>query len=94
MGHEAQEIIHGIAFHVEASRSPDFGAWRIGLTSDVPKAYEKWGCPAGLVYWAALTLTDARAVENYFVREKGMRCITGGEVYSEETARVCVFPES
>jgi hypothetical protein len=92
MAHEAQAIIHGIVHHVRASGTPDYGSWKIGLTSDVPKAYERWGCPGGLVYWAAITLGAARAVESHFVNDIGMCRMTEGDLYSEETVRVCIFP--
>jgi len=87
----APSAAHGIACHVGSSRCPHFSAWRIGLTSDVPKAYEQWRCPAELVSWPALSLTDA-LWRTTSTREKGMRCLTGGELYSKDTERVCIFP--
>jgi hypothetical protein len=61
-----------------------FGAWRIGLTHEPQECRAHWkdkekkdiSC---WTTWKARSLSDARAIESYFVSVRGMRCATNGD---------------
>jgi hypothetical protein len=89
---DMQEIVSSIIHHVVTSRSPEVSSWRIVLTNDIPEAYVAWGNPDGFVYWDATSSREAQAIESSFTNEKGMHCATDGELDSDLTARVCIFP--
>ena len=85
-------IILGIIQHIETSPSQNSGSWCIGLTCDLPAAYEAWGQPASLFFWDADSLDDAKAIESYCVDAKGMQALSDGGIDSEKPVRICIHP--
>lgn len=86
-------IIHGIINHMETSQPKNSGSWCIGLTCDLPASYEAWGQPAGLFFWDADTLDEAKAIESYFVHAKGMHPLSDGGIDADKPVRICIHPQ-
>ncbi|MEK6743273.1 MAG: hypothetical protein AABZ15_06680 [Nitrospirota bacterium] len=73
-------IIHGIIQHIENSPPPNGGSWCIGLTCDLLASYGAWGQPAGLNFWEADSLDDAKAIGSYCVHEKSIHPLSDGGI--------------
>ena len=85
-------IITGINAKVGTTHS----AWRIGLTHDVAERKAYWGTTKGqnISHWASWTadsLSDAQAIETYFIQEKGMKGGEGGNLTSGKTVYIYIF---
>lgn len=89
---QAHAIISSVLYHVTTSDMPDFAAWNIGLTKDLPEAYAAWGSPGRLVYWEAASSSEALVIESFFVNEKRMQRVTNGELDHDAAIRVCIYP--
>jgi len=87
----AKAIAAGIIDRVNRSKTPNFKAWRIGLTHDVQQRYQEWGKPTHFLYWEADSLDDAQAIEAYFINEKGMEGGTGGDLNARRSLYVYIF---
>ena len=84
-------IIAGINQRVNAERTPNFKAWRIGLTHDVSKRCEECGKPENFVYWEADSLADAQAIEAHFINQEGMKGGTHGDFDDRKKIYVYIF---
>ena len=86
-----QPIIMGIEQRVQSTQTPNYRAWRIGITHDVPHRYEEWGKPSYFLYWEADSLQDAQTIEAHFIHQKGMDGGTGGDLNVRKIAYVYIF---
>jgi len=91
---EKNAIILGIIKHIETSPPPNYGSWCIGLTCDLPASYAAWGQPAGLFFWDADSLDDAKAIESFCVQTKGMHSLSDSPIDAGEPVRICIHPRS
>jgi hypothetical protein len=62
----------------------DFDVWRIGITHQPQERKTHWkeiqkSDVSCWTTWQADSLVDAKAIENYFVSVKGMKCATNGD---------------
>jgi len=87
----SQQIADAIVDRVNHSKSPDFTAWRIGLTHDINERYEYWKKPECFLYWEADSLADAQAVESHFINKIKMQGGTGGDLDARKTTYVYIF---
>jgi hypothetical protein len=75
----------------------DFSAWRIGLTHDPQERRTHWKDIERMdvscwTIWQTNSLVDAKAIENYFVSVRGMKCATNGDNLSlSKTGFVYIF---
>ena len=91
---EMQDIITSIVRHVITSETPAFGSWRIGLSNDAPAIYEEWNRPACFASWEIGDARAAKAIETFFMYEKGMKGGISGELDDAAAITVCIFPLS
>ncbi|MFA7345989.1 MAG: hypothetical protein WC003_16955 [Terrimicrobiaceae bacterium] len=84
-------IAQGIVNRVEASKSPSYKAWRIGITQSLQERYEYWNKPEHWMYWQADSLTEAEEVESYFINTKHMQGGTGGQCAHGKVTYVYIF---
>jgi hypothetical protein len=89
-----QRTIANIINHVAASKKPDFGCWRIGITNDIEVLSREWHRPEGFISWCADSWEDARVIETFFVYVKGMVGDITGELDSEDAACIYLIPLS
>ena len=87
----AQQIANAINERVKNSQSPNYKAWRIGLTHDIDERYNYWKRPEHFLYWEANSLEDAQAVETHFINKMGMQGGTGGDLDDNKTVFVYIF---
>jgi hypothetical protein len=74
----------------------NFSSWRIGLTHDAAERKSYWGTTKGQnvsrwTAWTADSLSDAQAIETYFIQEKRMKGGEGGDLRSGKTTYVYIF---
>lgn len=87
----AQQIADAIVERVNRSKTPDFTAWRVGLTHDINERYEFWKKPEHFLYWEADSLADAKTVESHFINKMKMKGGTGGDLDARKTTYVYIF---
>lgn len=85
-------IILGIIQHIETSPPPNYGTWCIGLTCDLPAAYEAWDQPVGLFFWDADSLDAAMDIGSFCVQTKSMQPLFDIGIDSDKPVRVCIHP--
>jgi hypothetical protein len=73
-----------------------YSAWRIGLTHDTAERKTYWGTTKGQTVscwtsWTADSLSEAQAIETYFIQDKGMKGGEGGNLSPGKTAYVYIF---
>jgi hypothetical protein len=87
-------IIRGIIRHIENPPFQHNGSWSMGLTCDLPAAYDAWGKPAGLFFWDADSLDDAMDIESFCLQTKGMQPLYDSGIDSGEPVRICICPRA
>jgi len=87
-------IIVEIIEHIENPPFLHKGSWCIGLTCDLMASFVAWGRPAGLFFWEANSLKDAKAIESFCVQTKGMHSQSDSGIDSGEPVRICIHPRS
>jgi hypothetical protein len=89
-----QDIINEITSKIVPM---DFSVWRIGLTHEPHERRKYWkdterkdvSCWTS---WRADSLSDAKAIENYFVSVRGMKCaINGDDLLHSKTVFAYIF---
>jgi hypothetical protein len=83
----AQEIVN----RVEASKSPNYKAWRIGITQNLTERYEFWKKPQFWMSWQTESLHDAEEIESFFINSKNMQGGTGGQCIHGQITHVYIF---
>jgi hypothetical protein len=83
------------AINTRVGRS-DFNAWRIGLTHDLGERKTYWKDTEHQdvfhwTQWTADSLADAQDIEGYFIKVKGMKNGTGGDLSPSNTVYVYIF---
>jgi hypothetical protein len=86
-----QAIMADIIRSVALSENSLYRDWKIGITHDVDDRYREWGRPERFRHWKANSLNEAQTVETYFVRQKGMKGIHGGDLDPLRDAFVYIF---
>jgi len=69
-------------------------AYRIGITHDPVERKKYWTSQESTTYWKqweADSLSDAQAIETYFIQEKKMKGGEGGDMDSKKKTYVYVF---
>lgn len=76
-------IAYRIMKRVEATPA-DYSQWRIGITNDLPRRFSEHSEDGEslkyILTWQADSLTDAQALENFFIHDMGMKGGTGGKL--------------
>jgi hypothetical protein len=68
--------------------------YRIGITHDPIERKAYWTGKGDTTYWKhwqADSLSDAQAIETYFIREKKMKGGEGGDMSASKTTYIYVF---
>lgn len=86
-----QGIMNDIVWSVMVEGNGDYRGWRIGVTNNLIRQHAEWGQPVRFRSWQADSLQDARDIESYFVRFKGMKRSGAGEMDQGRDAYVYIF---
>ena len=68
--------------------------YRVGLTRYPYSRKSEWGAAGTVqfwVHWETASLSDAKAIETYFINERGMKGGTGGDLSGSGSMYVYVF---
>jgi hypothetical protein len=84
------EALDEIIGQVAASGGGDYQTWHIGLTHDAGTAYAQWNQPPNFHCWEVLP-DEARVLESYFVKTRGMRSAGNDGREPSRTVYVCIF---
>ncbi len=83
-----------IFFGINIITAESYTAWQIGITNDPDERKKEWGQTKDVstwTQWEANSLSDAQAIESYFVNEKKMKGGTGGSTSADRTVYVYIF---
>jgi hypothetical protein len=83
-----------IISEINSKTSHDHTIYRIGITHDPNERKTHWTSKGSTTYWKqwqADSLSDAQAIETYFIREKKMKGGEGGDMSSSRPTHVYVF---
>jgi hypothetical protein len=72
----------------------DYTVWQIGITNDPGERLKEWGKTKNVSawrQWTADSLSDAQAIERYFINDKKMKGGTGGSTSAGSTVYVYIF---
>ena len=92
---DKRSIMQAIIERVGLLETVDYSAWTIGLTHSPEerkqehRANEKF--TTHWIEWVADSLSEAQAIESYFINRKGMKGGTGGDLSAGETVYVYIF---
>jgi hypothetical protein len=92
---DKKSVKQAIIDRVESSKTVDYSAWTIGLTHDPAERKQQHEADKKSTkhwkQWIADLLSDAQDIESYFIKTKGMKGGTGGDLSARKTVYVYIF---